>query len=250
MGVLDGKTALVTGGGRGIGRAIAERLGSEGARVGIHYGHDERAAIAAVETIADAGGEAFTVWADFADPDAASQVRHGLVEHTGHLDILVNNAGIGDVRAPVAEVTEEEFDRLFTINTRAVFFVTQALLPILRDGGRVINLSSNLTRGGVEGYLAAYAMSKAPLDPFTVALAKDLGPRGITVNAVAPGVVDTDMNTDWLAHDQARSFVSALSPLGRVAGTDDIAGIVAFLASDDSGWLTGQRVEAAGGAGT
>src|SRR5690606_5176588 len=126
---------------------------------------------------------------------------------------------------------------------------TRALLPLVRDGGRVINMSANLTRGGVDGNLAAYAMSKAPVDTFTLALAKELGSRGITVNAVAPGVIDTDMNVDWL-DDQARAFVSGLSPLGRVGRTGDVAGVVAFLASDDSGWLTGQRIEAAGGVGT
>ena len=145
-------------------------------------------------------------------------------------------------------MTTAEFDRLFAINVKAMFFLTQALLPRLSDSGRVINLSSNLTRGSAEGYLAAYAMTKAAVDAFTLALAKDLGPRGITVNAVAPGVVDTDMNAGWLGQEQARAFVSALSPLGRVAETGDIAGIVAFLASSDSGWLTGQWIEASGGA--
>jgi 3-oxoacyl-[acyl-carrier protein] reductase len=249
MGVLDGKTALVTGGGRGIGRAIAERLGRDGARVGIHYGHGERAAAETMTAIAAAGGDAFTVQADLAGPGAAAQLRQGLAGHIDGLDILVNNAGVGDVRKPVAEVTAEEFDRLFAVNVKALFFVTQALLPSLRDGGRVINLSANLTRGGAEGNLAAYAMSKAAVDAFTLALAKDLGPRGITVNAVAPGVVDTDMNAGWLRQDEARAFVSALSPLGRVAGPGDIAAIVAFLASGDSGWLTGQWIEASGGAG-
>lgn len=249
MGALTGKTALVTGGGRGIGRAIAKRLGSEGAKVGIHYGHDESAALEAASAITEGGGNAFIIQGDFTSPAVAAQMREAVSEHTDHLDILVNNAGLGDIRKPIAEVTEEEFNRLFDVNTKAVFFTTQALLPILRDGGRVINLSANLTRHSVDGTLAAYAMSKAPIDPFTVALARELGARGITVNAVAPGVVDTDMNAGWLGQEQARAFVSGLSPLGRVAGADDIAGIVAFLASGDSGWLTGQRIEASGGAG-
>ncbi|OYO18556.1 short-chain dehydrogenase [Enemella dayhoffiae] len=249
MGVLDGKTALVTGGGRGIGRAIAERLGRDGARVGIHYGHNEKAALEAVSAITGDGGEAFAMRADFTASDAASQIRQNLEQHADRLDVLVNNAGIGDVRKPMADVTEAEFDRLFSVNAKAVFFVTQALLPILRDGGRVINMSANLTRGGVEGYLMTYAMSKAPIDTFTVALAKELGPRGVTVNAVAPGVIDTDMNTGWLGNEQARAFVSGLSPLGRVAKPTDVADVVAFLASSDSGWLTGQRIEASGGAG-
>lgn len=249
MGVLAEKTALVTGGGRGIGRAIAERLGREGARVGSHYGRNENAAVEAATAITESGGSAFTIQADLTSPDAAAQIRQAVTEHTDRLDVLVNNAGIGDIRMPIAEVTEEEFNRLFAVNTRAVFFTTQALLPILRDSGRVINLSANLTRHSVDGTLAAYAMSKAPIDPFTVALAKELGPRNITVNTVAPGVVDTDMNASWLRQEQAKAFVSGLSPLGRVAEADDIAGIVAFLASGDSGWLTGQRIEASGGAG-
>lgn len=248
MPALQGKTALVTGGGRGIGRAVAEHLAADGARVGIHYGRDEKAAAQTAQAITDGGGEAFVLQADFEDPDVASTILRGVNRHAENLDILVNNAGVADVRKPIAEVTEAEFDRLVSINTRAVFFITQALLPLLRDGGRVINVSANLTRGGVDGTLAAYAMSKAPVDTLTVALAKELGPRGITVNAVAPGVIDTDMNAGWLG-DQAKDFVSGLSPLGRVGNAGDIAGIVAFLASEESGWLTGQRIEAAGGAG-
>lgn len=249
MSSLTGKTALVTGGGRGIGRAIALRLAEDGTCVGIHYGNDAASAAETVAAIQDDGGEAFTIQADFTATDAPSRIRQSVAEHTDHLDILVNNAGIGDVRKPLPDITEAEFDRLFTVNTKAVFFVTQALLPALRDGGRVINLSTDLTRGGVEGYLAAYAMSKAPIDTLTFALANELGPRGITVNAVAPGVVDTDMNTTWLGNEQARTFVSGLSPLGRVAMPSDIADIVAFLASDGSSWLTGQRIEASGGVG-
>lgn len=249
MRALNGKTALVTGAGRGIGRAVAERLGREGARVGVHFAQDERSAREVVATIAASGGEAFSVRADFTDPGAAERVRDGLAEHTDQLDILVNNAGVGDVRKPIAELQRADLERLFAINVMTPFLVTQALTPLLRDGGRVINVSSNLTRSSVESDLAAYAMSKAPLEPFTIALAKTLGPRGITVNTVAPGVVDTDMNAEWLGHEQAREFVAALAPLGRVAQSDDVAGIISLLVSDDSGWLTGQRIEAAGGAG-
>jgi len=249
MGTLVGKIALVTGGGRGIGRAIAQRLAGDGARVGIHFGHDEGAAMETMTSIIAAGGDAFTLHADFLQPDAAEVLLREVRTQTGTLDILINNAGLGDLRKPVPDVTAEDLDRLFTVNVKAPFLVTQALLPMLNRGGRVINLSSNLTRSGAEGYLAAYAMSKAAIDAFTLALAKELGPRAITVNAVAPGVVDTEMNVGWLRHDESRRFVSSLSPLGRVAEPRDIAGVVAFLASGDGGWLTGQWIEASGGAG-
>ncbi|MFD7662258.1 glucose 1-dehydrogenase [Streptomyces sp. NPDC059788] len=249
MGVLTGRTALVTGGSRGIGRAIAERLGRDGALVAVHYGRDEAAAKETVAAIEDAGGQAFAVQAELGVPGDAAALWSAFDAQADGLDILVNNAGTDGLREPLAGVTEEAFDRVFAINTKAPFFITQLGLERLRDGGRVINVSTVLTRGVAAPELISYSMTKGAIDVFTSTLAKDLGPRGITVNAVAPGVVDTDMNAGWLrGNPEAWQASSEISPLGRVGEPRDISDIVAFLASDDSRWVTGQWIEAAGGA--
>ncbi|MFK8849005.1 glucose 1-dehydrogenase [Streptomyces sp. Ac-502] len=249
MGVLTGKTALVTGGSRGIGRAIAERLGRDGALVAVHYGRDEAAAKETVTAIEEAGGQAFALRAELGVPGDAAALWSAFDAQTEGLDILVNNAGIDGRREPLPGVTEEDFDRVFAVNTKAPFFVTQLGLARLRDGGRIINISTVLTRGAASPELIAYSMTKGALDVFTSTLAKDLGPRGITVNAVAPGVIDTDMNAAWLRDDPEAWRTSAeISPLGRVGEPRDIGDIVAFLASDDSRWITGQWVDATGGA--
>ncbi|MFH8406576.1 glucose 1-dehydrogenase [Streptomyces sp. NPDC018019] len=249
MGVLTGRTALVTGGSRGIGRAIAERLGRDGARVAVHYGRDEAAAKDTVTAIEEAGGRAFAVQAELGVPGDAAALWSAFDAHADGLDILVNNAGTSGRREPLARATEEDFDHLFAVNTKAPFFLTRLGLERLRDGGRIINVSTGLTHGVAMPDLIAYAMTKGALDVFTSTLAKDLGPRGITVNAVAPGVVDTDMNAGWLRDNpEAWRTSSEISPLGRVGEPRDISDIVAFLASDDSRWITGQWLDATGGA--
>ncbi|OEV05889.1 SDR family oxidoreductase [Streptomyces oceani] len=246
---LAGRTALVTGGSRGIGRAIAERLGREGARVGVHFGGDATAAKDTATAIEAAGGTAFTVQARLGKAGDAEGLWSAFDAQADGLDILVNNAGVNGGQVRPAEVTPEAFDHLFAVNTKAPFFITQQGLSRLRDGGRIINVSSGLTRGGAAPDLLAYAMTKGAIDVFTMTLAKELGARAITVNAVAPGVVDTDMNADWLrASAEAQAGVSAASPLGRVGVPDDIAGVAAFLASEDSRWVTGQWIDATGGA--
>ncbi|MFG2096097.1 SDR family oxidoreductase [Streptomyces sp. NPDC048612] len=255
MSALDGKTALVTGGSRGIGRAVSERLAREGARVGVHYGSDGAAAEETVTAIEAAGGRAFAVRAELGVPGDTDALWAEFDKQAEGLDILVNNAGInkavdGTLKR-IEAVTAEDFDRLFAVNTKAPFFLTQQALPRLRDGGRIINTSTGLTRGAAKPELIAYAMAKGAIDVFTSTLAKELGPRGITVNAVAPGAVNTDMNAGWLrgaANAAARQWVSEISPLGRVAEATDIGDIVAFLASDDSRWVTGQWIDATGGA--
>ncbi|MFE1175556.1 SDR family oxidoreductase [Streptomyces sp. NPDC058773] len=255
MTALNGKTALVTGGSRGIGRAVSERLAREGARVGVHYGRDETAAKETVSAIEAAGGRAFALRAELGAPGDAEALWAAFDEQAEGLDILVNNAGIntavdGTLKR-IDAVTAEDFDRLFAVNTKAPFFITQQALPRLRDGGRVINTSTGLTRGASKPELIAYAMTKGAIDVFTSTLAKELGPRGITVNAVAPGVVPTDMNAGWLggeAHTAARQRVREISPLNRLADATDIGDVVAFLASDDSRWVTGQWIDATGGA--
>lgn len=247
MGSLTGKTALVTGGSRGIGRGIAERLGRDGAVVGVHYGSNEAAAAETVAAIEAAGGRAFALGAELAAPGAAAALWAVFDKHTDGLDILVNNAGIGSSQN-FAEIGEEEYDRLFSVNTKAPFFLTQLGLDRLRDGGRVINISTGLSHAAMMPELIAYAMSKGALDVFTRYLSKVLGGRGITVNAVAPGIVDTDVNADWLrASDEAWAGAADLSALGKVGTAADIADVVAFLASDDGRWITGHWIDATGG---
>ncbi|MEU9096932.1 SDR family oxidoreductase [Streptomyces sp. NPDC048361] len=248
MGSLDGKTALVTGGSRGIGRGIAERLGRDGARVAVHYATNDVAAKETVAAIEAAGGSAFTVGQELGVPGDAAALWETFDRQADGVDILVNNAGIG-WPVPFGEVTEETYDRLFAVNTKAPFFVTQLGLARLRDGGRVVNISSGLARAAMMPQTLTYAMTKGALDVLTRNLSKVLGPRGITVNSVAPGVVDTDINAEWLrADEQAWAATAAMSPLGRVGEASDIADVVAFLASDDARWITGQWLDATGGA--
>ena len=246
---LNEKTALVTGGGRGIGREISRRLAAEGAHVVVHYGSDQAAAQATVTAIQESGGRADALGAALGGPDveqAAAALWEGFDAITDGLDILVNNAGTADRRGTIDTVDADSLMRLIAVNTLAPFFVTKLALPRISDGGRIINVSTHLTRGAAQPDLIGYAMSKGAIDVFTATLGKQLGERGITVNAVAPGVVDTDMNAAWLDH--AREMVSGLSPLGRVAQPSDVADVVGFLASDDSRWITGQRIDASGGA--
>jgi NAD(P)-dependent dehydrogenase (short-subunit alcohol dehydrogenase family) len=228
---------------------VAERLGREGARVGVHYGRDEAAAKETVAAIGASGGSAFAIRAELGVPGDAEALWEAFDREADGLDVLVNNAGIDGAREPLARVTPEDFDRVFAVNTKAPFFITRLALERLRDGGRIVNVSTGLTRGVAMPELISYAMSKGALDVFTMTLAKDLAPRGITVNAVAPGVVDTDMNAGWLRGDEAAWRQSAeVAALGRVGEPADIADVVAFLASDDSRWVTGQWVDATGGA--
>ncbi|CAL9625869.1 SDR family oxidoreductase [Streptomyces sp. enrichment culture] len=246
-----GKTALVTGGSRGIGRAISHRLAREGALVAVHYGHDRTAAERTVKEIEADGGRAFTVhaelgvdgdadalWSDFDRALAAQDAEAGL-------DILVNNAGI-TVPRRIADVTEADYDRVFAINTRAPFFIIQRGLGRLRDGGRIVNISSVATRVAYPA-IVSYTMTKAALDYLTLALAEELGPRGITVNAVAPGYTETEINPT-LAVPEIRRRYSEASVFGRLGDPADIADAVSFVASDDARWVTGQWIDASGGA--
>ncbi|MEV0178322.1 glucose 1-dehydrogenase [Streptomyces sp. NPDC050625] len=247
MGVLSGRTALVTGASRGIGRGIAERLGRDGARVAVHYGRHEKAAEKTVAAIEEAGGSAFAIRAELGMPGDAEHLWEEFDRHADGLDILVNNAGIGASR-PFADIDEQEFDRLFAVNVKAPHFIVQLGAKRLRDGGRVVNISSGLARSAAMPHLMAYSMTKAALDVFTRDLSKELGSRGITVNSVAPGIIDTDMNARWLrASDEAREGAAARSALGRVGAPADIADAVAFLASDDGRWVTGHWLDATGG---
>ncbi|MFJ7113699.1 SDR family oxidoreductase [Streptomyces albogriseolus] len=252
MGALTGRTALVTGGSRGIGRAIAERLAADGATVAVHYGRNAAAADEVVEGIRAKGGTAFTVHAELGvEGDVATlwesfdrQVRQHATG-TG-LDILVNNAGVTP-RGEIDETTAEAFEEAVAVNMRAPFFLTQQGLKRLRDGGRIVNVSSGATRIALTDIIA-YAMTKGAIDAFSLTLAKALGGRGITVNSVAPGIIDTDINASWLRGNEAAERSAAeLSALGRVGRPEDVADVVAFLASDDARWVTGQVLDATGG---
>ncbi|MQY07221.1 SDR family NAD(P)-dependent oxidoreductase [Actinomadura macrotermitis] len=248
MSTLTGKTALVTGGSRGIGRAVALRLAADGARVAVHYGGNKVAADETVGLIEDAGGRAFAVRADFAAADAADRMFEQLVPALdgAGLDILVNNAGIGSTN-PVAGVTAAEFDELFTVNVRTPFLVVQRALPLLNDGGRVVQIGSVASTRIAVSTQIAYTMTKAALDAMTPSLANELGRRGITVNTVAPGVIRTDLTAGHTASPEAVAGLSAITALGRLGEPEDVAGAVGFLAGPDAAFVTGQTLDVCGG---
>ncbi|MEC0206824.1 SDR family oxidoreductase [Paenibacillus lautus] len=248
---LEDKIALVTGGSRGIGKGIALRLAEEGALVVVHYGTRRDAADQVVQTIQDQGGRAIALGAKLESVDGAKGLIHSLEEElfriTGdnRFDILVNNAGIGTSNT-FEETTEESFDELLAVNVKAPFFLVQQALPLLRDGGRIVNISSGVTRIAYP-HIMAYNITKGAINTFTLHLAKLLGPRGITVNAVLPGIVDTDVNAAWLHTPEGQQHAAEMSALGRIGQPSDIADVVAFLASSDGRWVTGQMVDATGG---
>ncbi|NUP48284.1 MAG: SDR family oxidoreductase [Catenulispora sp.] len=244
------KVALVTGGSRGIGRAIAERLARDGAHVVLTYARDQAAAADVVARIAKDGGRADAIEAAFGRHGDAAQLWHDFDELTGRggVDIVVNNAGIGR-SSDIAALTEAEFDEVFAVNVRTPLFVVQHALSRLRDGGRIVNVSSGAARLAMPEILA-YSATKAALDNLTLNLAKALGPRGITVNSVAPGIVDTDVNAGWLrGNEEAQAYAASVSALGRIGQPEDIGDVVAFLASDDARWVTGRVIDATGGSG-
>lgn len=251
MGTLDGKTALVTGGSRGIGRAISERFAREGALVAVHYGRNRTAADETVAAIEADGGRAFAVPALLGEEgdvqglfetlDAELEARTG----TTRLDVAVNNAGVGGSGA-LHEITPEGFDGVFAVNVRAPLFVNQAAAARMGEGGRLIAVSSAVSGKSWPG-IVTYAMSKAAIDVMTRNLAQELGPRGITVNAVNPGLVDTDL-TAWV-HDspEAEAIGAGASVFDRLGQPEEVAELVAYLASDASRWTTGQHIDVSGG---
>ncbi|MFF3669744.1 SDR family oxidoreductase [Microtetraspora malaysiensis] len=247
---LTGKTALVTGASRGIGRAIAQRLAAAGALVAVHFGTNEKAALETVQLIEKEGGRAFPVRAELGAPgdvDALfAGLEAGLAAWTGQvrLDILVNNAAI-NTGGPVDAITPEAFDRLIAINTKAPLFIIQRALPLLNDGGRIVNVTTAATRIAMPE--APYAMSKVGVEVLSRSLAQQVGARGITVNAVAPGPTVTDMNPWMLDNPEVQQMVGTGNAIPRVGQPDDIADVVAFLASDAGRWVTGQVIDASGG---
>jgi 3-oxoacyl-[acyl-carrier protein] reductase len=239
---LQHQTALVTGASRGIGAAIARRLAREGAHVLVHYGQGQAEAKALASEIQAAGGQASTVQADLAMPDGAQQLAAALPP--GPVHILVNNAGV----APFASVEDTDantFDHLLNVNVRSLFFITQQVLPRMPDGGRIINLSSAVTRVAFPG-IPAYAATKGFVDVLTLQLAATLGPRCITVNAVAPGAIDTRMSA-WIHGPGGTDTVAQIQALPGIGQPEHVAGVVAFLAGPDGAWTTGQVIDASGG---
>ncbi|WP_441249742.1 SDR family oxidoreductase [Kitasatospora sp. McL0602] len=250
MGELDGRTALVTGGSRGIGRAVALRLAAEGALVAVHYGGNDAAADETVALIAKAGGRAFTVQARFGEGGAVDRLFEGLTaglaEHgEDGLDILVNNAGIHAVGS-IGQLTEEDLERLLSVNVRTPIFVIQRALPLLRDGGRIINMASAATRIAAPVQIG-YTVTKAALAALGAPLANELGRRGITVNTVNPGVIRTDMTAGWTGVPEALAGLESITALGRLGEPEDIADVVGFLAGPQGRWVTGQIVDVSGG---
>jgi NAD(P)-dependent dehydrogenase (short-subunit alcohol dehydrogenase family) len=247
---LESKIALVTGASRGIGRAIAERLAADGALVAVHYGKNRAAADETVAAIVGKGGSAFAIGADLAAKDGVrvlyAALDKELTARTGStkLDILVNNAAI----APFVgfdDTTEAVLDEIYTVNVKSPFFITQEASKRLRDGGRVVFISSGVVRTPFPD-VAAYSALKAPLDNLVKTLGVVLGPRSITVNAVSPGAIATDMGS-FLNDPAMAEGVKAKQALKRIGQADDIADVVGFVSSPDARWVTGQVIEASGG---
>jgi 3-oxoacyl-[acyl-carrier protein] reductase len=245
MTTLSGKTALVTGASRGMGRASALALARAGAQVLVHYRRGAVEAEGAVDEIRKAGGRADAIAADLAAPDGAHKLAKQARRIIGdRLDILVANAGASKA-ATIEDTTIEDFDKLFAVNVRAPFFLVQQLLPILGNGSSVVLISSLAAHASV-GTLSAYAASKGAIDTLVKHFASALGARGIRVNAVAPGVVETDMSS-FTKTEAGRDSTLAMQALKRLAQPDDIGGAVAFLASDDARWITGDTLRVDGG---
>jgi 3-oxoacyl-[acyl-carrier protein] reductase len=237
---LRGKTALITGGSRGIGRAIAVGLASHGAAVVIGYLKNDARAHEVVKTIADAGGKAAAVQADLSRPTEVTRLFDEAEQVVGALDIVVANAA-GIVVKPLANCSEEDYDRMFDTNTKSVFFTLKEAARRLNDGGRIIVSST----GGTKMFFpdqSLYLGSKGAVEQFTRALSWELAGRGITVNAISPGPTDTDM-----MQDRYRDQAAGKSPFNRVGDPTDVADVAVFLASDAARWVTGQNIGAGGG---
>jgi 3-oxoacyl-[acyl-carrier protein] reductase len=245
---LADKTALVTGASRGIGRAIAKRLAADGAHIFAHYNRSTSEADKLVAEIQGAGGTAEAVAADLADVDAVNGLVADVKARLGDrkLDILVNNAGIIEY-STLGEADGSALDRLLAVNVRAPYQITSGLVNSLAADARVLFTSSIVAKTVFPG-ISAYALTKGAIDTLTRYLAAELGERGIRVNAIAPGAIDTDMAADFVGSDEGKAQISAIQALKRIGQPDDIARVAGFLAGPDSGWVTGQVIDVSGGA--
>ncbi|MER5294161.1 3-oxoacyl-ACP reductase family protein [Streptomyces pharetrae] len=243
---LVGRTALVTGGNRGIGAAISRRLAAQGADVALTFARNKEQAETVAEEIARAGGvRALAVAADATDPEAIRTAVDAVAREFGRIDILVNNAGYMDMSMPALEDTPlEVLDRTLDVNTRGAFLTAQAAARHMGEGGRIVNISSCLARHVPGPGMTAYAMSKAAVHGLTLGLARDLGPRGITVNEVAPGSIDTDMNP---ADGPSAEYQRSQNVFGRYGHADEIAHTVAYLVAPEAAFVTGASVAVDGG---
>ena len=249
---MKNKIALVTGGSRGLGKNMALRLADHGHDVILTYNSNKASAEKVVNEIKNLGQKAVALQFDSADFKSLdhfiNQVKDTLKTtfETGTFDFLINNAGIG-ATIPFEQATENDFDRFMNIHFKSVYFLTQKVLPFINNNGRIINISSGSTRISVPGY-SIYASMKGAIETFTKYLAKDAGKKGITANVVAPGPIETDFNNAAIRNNPDRKvMIASQAALGRVGQAEDIGGIVAFLCSEDAGWISGQRIEVSGG---
>ena len=244
MSKLSGKVAVVTGASKGIGAGIAKALAAQGAAVIVNYASSKEGADKVVADILAEGGQALAVQADVSNAEQARTLIDSAIETYGHLDILVNNSGIYEF-APLEEITEDAFHKSFNINVLGPILVVRAAVKYFQAGASIINIGSTAPLMRSEG-TTVYTATKAALDGVTGVLAKELGPRKIRVNSVNPGFTITEGTGSYVGSDFAEGLIKQV-PLGRAASPGDIASIVVFLASDDSGWLTGELINASGG---
>lgn len=241
---LTATVALITGASRGIGRAIALRLARDGAAVVVNYAGNAEAAGKVVAEVEAGGGRAVAVQADVGTLADVTRLFDETIRHLGKIDILMNNAGVFFTK-PLAEVSEEEFDRIFAVNVKGTYFACQQAALRMADGGRIVNFSSSTTALMLPRY-SAYVATKGAVEQFSHVLARELGPRGITVNVVSPGPTDTELFSSDKTEEDKRRFAQ-MAALGRLGQPADIADVVAFLVSEEARWVTGQNLRANGG---
>jgi 3-oxoacyl-[acyl-carrier protein] reductase len=246
MSKLQGKVAVVTGASKGIGAGIAKALAAEGAAVVVNYASSRAGAAAVVDAITRAGGKAVAVQGDVSKAKEAEGVVSAAIDNFGRLDVLVNNAGVYDMR-PLEAIDEDHYHRMFDINVLGLLLATKAAAPRLGEGSSVINVSSVVTSLNPPTS-AVYTGTKGAVDAITGVLANELGARRIRVNAINPGIVETEgTHTAGFIGSEFEAGAVAQTPLGRIGQPDDIAAVAVFLASDDSRWLTGEKITASGG---